>query len=77
MKLQYFHKEIIVFLVATGLMIRLDHVFDHRGMRTVFWGCFLINVITIVGFLYSVIEQITSYLGIQCFSIKKVLRKMD
>lgn len=77
MKLQYFHGEIVVFLISTALMVRMDRMSDNGGVILVFWGCFLVNLITIIVFLYSTINQITRYLGICCFSLKRMPRKME
>jgi predicted membrane protein len=71
MKLQYFHPETLPLIVGTILMIFCEILKLKILEPTVFWGIFIINTIWILYFLYGVINQITSYLGIYCFSIKK------
>jgi hypothetical protein len=41
----------------------------------IFWICFLINILVIFKFLYLTINQITKYLGIECFTLKKLPRQ--
>lgn len=71
MKLQYFHPETLPLIIGTVLMI-LCEAFKLKSLEpTVFWGIFLVNTLWILYFLHGVITQITKYLGIYCFSIKK------
>lgn len=41
-----------------------------------FWGCFLVNIMETFVFLARTITEITDYLGIYCFSLKKKQRKL-
>jgi len=76
MKLEYFHKELIPFIVSTVLLLRYHYNGNGKAMVLVFWICLVLNVITAILFLSTTIRQITEYLGIQCFSLKKVPRKV-
>lgn len=71
MRLDYFHNELIVFLISSILMI----YFDLRGhldeMYITFWICFAVNLLTGLRFIYLFIDQITKFLGIYCFSLEK------
>lgn len=71
MRLEYFHSEIIPSIIGTILMIGLDLRQNIDGEIIVFWGLFAVNFVMILRFLYSTINQITKFLGINCFSIKK------
>jgi fatty-acid desaturase len=71
MKLQYFHPETLPLIIGTVLMI-LCEVFKLKSFEPkVFWGIFVVNTVWILYFLSGVINQITKYLGIYCFSIKR------
>lgn len=77
MKLEYFHKELIPFLISTGLLIRYNNLGIEKVSDITFWVCFGVNIILTLIFLTLTIRQITQYLGIQCFSLTKVPRKME
>jgi hypothetical protein len=69
MKLHTFHREAIPLIIGTLLMIACEILHLTNLMPTVFWGIFLVNTISILYFLVGVINQITTFLGIYCFSI--------
>jgi hypothetical protein len=71
MRLEYFHSEIISSIIGTILMIGLDLRQNVDGQIIVFWALFAVNLAMTLRFLWSTINQITKFLGINCFSIKK------
>lgn len=77
MKLGFFHKELLPLLISTGLMLRYNSLGMEKAISIVFWLCLTVNLITTLIFLSGTIKQITEYLGIQCFSLKKVPRKLE
>lgn len=77
MHFQYLHFELLPLVLATLFMFYLDKTHAPlTTMITVFWVCFAVNIVLILSFLYSTIRQITAYLGIECFTLKKVPRKL-
>jgi hypothetical protein len=54
-------------------MIGLDLRQNIEGEIIVFWGLFAVNFVMILRFLYSTINQITKFLGINCLTIKKTI----
>jgi len=77
MKLKAYHQEMTVFVVSTGFMLLFNSIGSETGMVVTFWACFIINIIETLVFLARTIREITDYLGIHCFSLKKKARKMD
>jgi len=77
MKLHFFHKELIPCIISTIVLLRYHYKGNTKGMVMVFWACLVLNIITAILFLTVTIRQITQYLGIQCFSLKKVPRKLE
>ena len=75
MRLQYFHPEIIPLMLATPLMIFFNMKGNINGMIIVFWSCFAIDLVLVFRFLYFTINQLTSHLGIYCFSLKKAKKE--
>lgn len=71
MSLPYFHLETLPTIVATILLLLFESIGNHAAAHTVFWACFGANLITILNFLIRVVRQITIFLGIHCFSLKK------
>ncbi len=71
MKLAFFHNELIIFLITSILMVYFDLRGQLTEMYTTFWICFAINILTGLRFIYLFIDQITKFLGIYCFSLKK------
>jgi len=76
MKLEYFHKELLPFIISTMVLLRYYSKGNTKAMVMVFWCCLALNILTAMVFLSTTIRQITAYLGIQCFSLKKVARKV-
>lgn len=54
-------------------MIGLDLRHNLKGEILVFWALFIINLCMSFRFLYTSIGQITKFLGIKCFSLKKTI----
>lgn len=77
MKLQPYNQEMTTFLVATAFMVLFQALGSLRGQKLVFWICFAVNLVETLVFLSRAIMQITDYLGIYCFSLKKKPRKLD
>jgi len=77
MKLEYFHKELIPLIVSTLFLVRYHFNGNIKGMVVVLWICLVLNILLAILFLSTTIHQITEYLGIQCFSLKKVPRKIE
>ena len=75
MRLQYFHPEIIPLMLATPLMIFFNIKGNINVMIAIFWICFAINLTIVFRFLYYTINQLTSHLGIYCFSLQKVKKE--
>jgi hypothetical protein len=79
MNFQYFHYELIPLLLSTVMIGIMDKILkvEKNIIIDIFWICFLLNMIVILRFLYMTINQITRYLGIECFTLKKLPRKID
>jgi len=56
-------------IIATIAMLIFDQTGDIQSQYTVYWISLAVNVSLIVVFLYQVINQITNFLGINCFSL--------
>lgn len=56
-------------IIATIAMLIFDQAGDIQSQYTVYWISLAVNVSLIVVFLYQVINQITNFLGINCFSL--------
>lgn len=76
MKLRVYDQEIGLFILFTIVMVLLNQTKNEKAMIVVFWACFLINIVEILVFLSRAIKQLTDYLGIHCFSLKKKERKL-
>ena len=78
MHFKFFHNEIFPFIFSTIIMLIMEKT--HAPIETkviVFWTCFAVNMLLILKFLRETIIQITSYLGIECFTLKKNPRKLE
>ena len=62
-------------MLGTILMICCELLGLSKLMPTVFWAIFLVNTACILYFIVGVINQITAFLGIYCFTIKDQLQK--
>lgn len=72
MRFQYFHPELIPLGLATMVMVYLDTTKkSHDALVLTFWVCLAANILMVLRFLTSTIQQITEFLGIYCFSIEK------
>ena len=64
-------------IVSTLVLMRYHAKGNTRVMVMVFWVCMALNILLTIAFLTTTIRQITQYLGIQCFSLRKVPRKLE
>lgn len=71
MALPFFHVETVPLIISTILMLVCQFFHLHDAMVYIFFLFFLVNLIVILRFLYVVINEITDYLGISCFSLQR------
>lgn len=71
MALPYFHAETFPMLVCTVCLVGCEWSGLQHLMEYIFWISLGTNIVIILNFLSRVIGQITSYLGIYCFSLQK------
>lgn len=73
MKVQRFHFELVPCMIATIILLFMDITHTRTFyMKILFWILFVIDVVWVFSFLILTIRQITTFLGIKAFSIKKV-----
>lgn len=71
MQLMSFHYETYPLAIATLMMIICEVMGWTAWRVTIFWCMFAVNTTLIFRFLHGVVNQITDFLGIYCFSITK------
>lgn len=74
MPVEKFHYQLIPSIISTIILIYLDLTdASERSIKILFWNTFMINVIWVFSFLIATINQITSFLGIRCFHVRRRL----
>jgi hypothetical protein len=72
MEVQWFHYQLIPNILSTILLIYFDLTQKSMtSMKILFWVTFVINLICVFSFIISTIDQITTFLGIKCFTLNK------
>lgn len=66
-----FHFETYPLAIATLMMMVCEMMGWNSWRVSVFWVMFAVNTALILRFIHGVVNQITNYLGIYCFSITK------
>lgn len=77
MKLQSLQIQIIPLLITTGVLLWYNSLRSEKEMIIVLWASFALNIAMTLLFISTTISQITKYLGIKFFSLRKVPRKID
>jgi hypothetical protein len=78
MHYEFFHFELVPLIISTIAILYFDVIgAPLEWTKYVFWGCFFADVAIVLLFLSNTIKQITSYLGIECFTLKKVTPKIE
>lgn len=71
MKLEIFPYELIPLIVSTLLMAICQHFEWLQGQILVFWAFLAIIAYISLTFISNTVQQLSTYLGIYCFSLEK------